>query len=320
MDDANFELIREKAASDTKSRNRVCAIGCTGIFVLFLILALIFIPKSHSKFFTLFIMIPPMMFAMCIFLVVVFLAHPAKNSLGQYHVAYKSYMIYKSLASVFPNLRYYPTQGMPAETVRTIMTTGDRYHSNDFVTATYKDINFMQADVHTEERCESQDSDGHTTVTYSTIFKGRFLVFDFKRDFSFRLQLIGKRFQGAHLAYSFDNKTKFKKIETESTEFNKQFRIYAQDGLEAFYILDPSFIEKIQEIGELYRNNILFAFIDKKLFVAINDGNDSFEAPHPAKLIDKNAEKARVSKDIETIIQCVDKLSLNRYVFEGKKK
>lgn len=327
MNKEEFELFRTRAAADCAKRKRICIIGCVIIFGIILIISLA-LTGSFSSFgtrranivFSLFLAIPFSMFFLLIYNAIVFFTHPAKQSLATYRAAYKSYMIYSSLTQVFTNLKYYPDQGMPAPVVRTVMTTADRYHSNDFITATYKDINFAQADVHTEEKRESTDSNGHRHTTYTTVFKGRFLIFDFKRDFSFRLQLVGKKFYGARLTQPLGNKTKFSKIKTESHEFNKQFTIYAQDGFEAFYILDPAFIEKIQEIGTFYKNDIMFAFIDKKLYVAVNDGNDSFEAPHPAKLTDETAERARVSSDIMTIVQFVEKLSLNRYMFEGKKK
>ena len=324
---AEFELLRKRAADESKKRKKICIIGSLIIFGLILTLVLfvnnkgrsVTITRGQTIAFSIFLSIPISMFFLLLYNGIVFFAHPARHSMATYRAAYKRYMIYSSLSEVFSNLKYYPDCGMPAPIVRNVMTTGDRYHSNDFMTATYKDINFTQADVHTEERHETRDSDGHTHTTYTTIFKGRFLIFDFKRDFSFRLQLIGKKFWGARLV-SGAGENKFKKIETESHEFNKQFKIYAQDGFEAFYILDPSFIEKIQAIGTYYKNSILFSFMDKKLVVAINDGNDSFEAPHPAKLTDLTAEKARIAQDIMTIVQFVDKLSLSRYMFEGKKK
>ena len=325
MDKAEFELLRAKAAEEVQKRKKICIIGSIIIVIIILIIMLLlngkissFGTRRFNIIFSILIALPFSMFFLVGFNLIVYLVHPARHSMAAYKAAYKSYMIYRSLSEVFENLKYYPDHGMPPAIVSTVMTTGDRYHSNDFMTATYKDINFTQADVHTEERHETRDSDGHTHTTYTTIFKGRFLIFDFKRDFSFRMQVIGKRFIGARL-HRFGNENKFKKIETESNEFNKQFKVYAQDGFEAFYILDPAFIEKIQAIGTYYDNRILFSFADKKLIVAVNDGNDSFEAPQPAKFTDEAAERQRISGDIMTIVQFVDKLSLNRYMFEGKK-
>lgn len=316
MEKYEFEAIRERAATLVKSRKRITLyvdLGVLGISILFAL------PMVMRYSFFFFIMaLPPAMFFIAIFTIMMQLFHPARYALKSYKMAYKSYFIKRSLEKTFTNLKYQHELGLPRPIVQTVMTGGDRYQSNDFVMATYKDINFVQADVHTERENRHRDSHGHTSTSYTTIFRGRFLVFEFKRDFNFRLELFGKKFPGARLTDGASGK-KYKKFETESVKFNRRFNIYAQDGFEAFYILDPSFMEKIQKIGDAYGDNILFAFIDKQLYVAVNDDNDSFEPPRPDVAFDEKAELQRVEKDIKTIVQFVDGLSLNRYMFGGKK-
>lgn len=316
MDKAEFESIRLEAAGMAKRRRRIIIYVDLGILIASILFA---VPLAmRMGFFFFFAAIPPAMFFIVLFSIIVYFFHPAKNAMLKYKKAYKGYFVHKSLLRVFDNLEYDHNLGLPRAFVQTIMTGGDRYSSNDLVMATYNDINFVQADVHTEREHRSTDSNGHTTTHYTTIFRGRFLVFEFRRDFNFRLMVAGKSFPGARLTYGEDRR-KYKRIETESIGFNRRFNIYAQDGFEAFYILDPAFIEKIEAIGETYKDNILFAFIDKKLYVAVNDNNDSFEPPHPDKLTDEKAELKRVEGDIKTIVQFVDKLALNRYMFGGKK-
>ncbi len=323
MEKKEFEKIRREAAEQSKKRTRILV--CGSIIILVLAILVSAIASANRPRFGRFTTVLPFMFTfmfavffILLFFVLVTLFHPARKALLKYQVAYKKYFVQRSLAKIFTNLAYQPEAGLPRAIVQTVMTGGDRYHSNDYVTGIYKKIRFTGADVHTEREHRHTDSDGHTTTTYSTIFKGRFLIFDFNRDFSFRLQLAGKSFVGDRLPKFVGEKKKFERMTTESIEFNKHFNIYAQDGLEMFYILDPSFIEKLQSICETYRNRILFSFIDKKLIVAINDNGDSFEPPRPDKLIDEETEIKRVNGDIDEIIQIVDKLMLNRYAFERK--
>ena len=321
MDKSEFEKIRLEAVEQLKKRNRILLFSSLGILAAFSLFGvIIFAGAGHrTRFFGAFPIIFSISFSLffiMLLFVLLYFFHPSRKAMTAYRDAYKTYFVQQSLAGVFDNLQYDRNSGLPRDVVQNIMTGGDRYHSNDLITAKYKDINFTQADVHTEREHRSTDSNGHTTTTYTTIFKGRFLIFDFNRDFKFRLQLVGKNFAGARLVRT--DKTKFEKIETESIEFSKHFTIYAQDGFEAFYILDPAFIEKLQAIGEYYDDRILFGFINKRLYVAVGDNNDSFEPPHPNKLIDEEAEIKRVKSDIATIVQFVDKLKLNRYMFGGK--
>lgn len=232
-----------------------------------------------------------------------------------YHQAYKKYFVERNLQSIFTNLTYSHEAGLsPVVLQRTgMINTGDRYSSNDFATGEYKDVSFTQADVHIET--EHTDSDGDTH--YVTIFRGRFMVFEFPKKFNFRLGLIGKKFQ-AYRKPSTNKATgrKVTKISTESNEFNSMFRIYGEDGFEAFYILDPAFMVKLMDINTRHKGKIIFCFIDNQLIIGISDGKDSFEPPRPFKQIDEATENAKVSSEIKTITDFVDQLSLSRKLFK----
>jgi hypothetical protein len=189
-----------------------------------------------------------------------------------------------------------------------MINTGDVYSSNDLTIAEYKKVGLAQADVHIQN--ETTDSEGHTH--YVTIFKGRFMIFEFPKQFNFKLELVGKKFR-AYSVPKRDSGTgrKMVKINTESDEFNHTFKIFGQDGFEAFYLLDPAMIVKIQAIAEHYNGRILFGFLDNKMLVAIDDGKDSFEPPRwPSKPIDEKTEMKKVSDEIKVITDFVDVLSL----------
>ena len=60
----------------------------------------------------------------------------------------------------------------------------DRFYSEDYVKATYNGIPFEMSDFDLRERHVHRNSNGSTTVTYETYAKGRFMIFDFKREFN----------------------------------------------------------------------------------------------------------------------------------------
>ena len=318
MEKAEFEAIRKHAVEACNSRTKISVIGCIIIATLIVQFVFIFSRTGFVPITCFFAIILTLFFELA-FYVLVNIFHPARTALTQYKAAYKVYIVHRSLASIFTNLLYYPDSGIPRTIVQAVMTGGDRYRSNDYITASYKGIRLTGADVHTEREHRSTDSHGHTTTTYTTIFKGKFFVFDFNRDFAERLQVIGKNFPGARLTYDRNNKNKYRKIETESVEFNKSFQVYGQSGQETFYILDPSFMEKLQAINLAYQGRVLFSFIDNKLIVAVHDNRDAFEPTDPRKFTDEQAEFNRINKDILSILQFVDVLMLDRYAFKGKK-
>lgn len=234
----------------------------------------------------------------------------------RYCRAYKAYFVEQNLQKTFTDLSYNHELGLNSSLLALtgMVNTGDRYSSNDFTSGKYKDVAFSQADVHIET--EYTDSDGDTH--YTTIFRGRFMIFEFPKQFNFKLAVIGKRFR----AYRKPGKNattgqSAEKISTESNEFNQMFRIYGQDGFEAYYILDPSFMIKLMNIATAHKNKVLFAFYENRLVVGLDDGKDSFEPPSPLKQINETKESTKISTDIKTFTDFVDQLSLDRKLFSN---
>lgn len=232
-----------------------------------------------------------------------------RKEASAYRKAYKGYFVEQNFQKIFTGLSYSHQAGLdPAVLDATEMiTTGDLYNSNDLTVAKYQKVGFAQADAHIQR--ENVDQDGN--VTYYTIFKGRVMIFEFPKKFNFKLELIGKKFH-AYRVPSKDYATgrKMVKIDTESNEFNHTFKIFAQDGFETFYLLDPARIAKIQAIADRYNRKILFGFLENKMLVAIDDGKDSFEPPRAFKSIDEKAELKKVATEIKVITDFVDELSL----------
>lgn len=311
------ELERIRISYYQKKKKGLTISAAIIIISLILVVPIIVQVKNTHYTFPLFalpILMTSLIFSIAISLIITALI--TKNEATAYRKAYKAYFVSTSLAQTFTNLKYNHDSGLDAKFLSAtgMINLGDRYHSDDLVVANYKNVNFIQADAHIEEEYEDSDGDKH----YSTIFRGRFMFFEFPKKFDFRLEVIGCCFSAYHIPGS--NAKSFKKIEkieTESTEFNKRFTVYAEDGLEAFYILDPAYIEKIQAIGEKYNYEIILGFIDNKLLVGINNGKDSFEPPSCSSPIDEKAELAKVSEDIKIITELVDQLKLSKKLFQN---
>ena len=224
----------------------------------------------------------------------------------EFKKAYKAHFVSEALSKTITDYTYQHDSGISSTYLQSCMIhTGDRYNTNDYVTGMYKDAKFAQADVTIQE--EHTDSDGDRT--YVTIFRGRFVVFEFKKKFDFKLSVIGKNFRAYRLPKEKDRK--FKKIKIESNEFHKNFQLYGQDGFEAFYLLDPAMIERITALGAKYNNKVILNFVDNRLIVGINDNKDSFEPSGSIKNpIDEHAEFEKVYNDIKVVTDLVDNLKI----------
>ena len=217
-----------------------------------------------------------------------------------YKHAYKGYFIAQQLAETFTDLNYHHEQGLDKNILAKtdLIYTGSDYSSNDLVIGKYKNVDFTQADVKIIDYYTDSDGDRHSRI----VFLGRYMIFKFPKKFKSKM-IISFNGYGEGL---------FDRITTESTEFNKRFLVYAEDKLEALYILTPDFMEKLEKLGQQYDNKISFYFADDKLYIGINDGNNVFEPPNPATPIDEAKEKAKVIQDMKAITNIVDDLKLNR--------
>lgn len=249
-----------------------------------------------------------------IFFGIIFSKLITSKDVKKYKKIYKKNITLEAFKNVFEDVNYSPETGLPESVIygTKMMTTGNRYGSNDLISAKYKGINFKCADVHIEE--ESTDSDGNTY--YTTIFKGQWFIFDFNKDFKANIQICEKSFVGAKRGGLFSNEV-YKRIKMEDIEFNKRFKIYAENELDAFYVLTPNTMEKIKELSDELHGNLLFCFINNKMHIGLHNKKDLFE-PNVYKKLNIEKEKQKVLSDINIITKFVDVLDLNNDLFKRR--
>lgn len=238
---------------------------------------------------------------------------------GEYRKQFKNKFVLKSLEKKFTDLVYEPNRGIPRSTIAAtqMMRMGDRYHSEDYISAKYKDIEFEQSDVHIEEEYQTTDSDGHTTTHYVTIFRGRWMIFDFNKEFKANVQISQKGFLNSKVNTFWGKKENlFKKVSMESEAFNKKFNVYAQNEHDAFYIITPSLMERIERLAQRNKGKLLFCFINNKLHIGIHDNKNSFEPGSIFKQIDEQETLNKISEEIELITQFVEELNLDNDLFK----
>ena len=111
-------------------------------------------------------------------------------------------------------------------------------------------------------------------------------------------------------------KNRLKKVSMESESFNSKFNVYTQNEHDAFYIITPSLMTRIEKLDDMTKGKILLCFIDNRLHIGIYDNKDSFEPPSVFKEINEQETMERISGDIEMITQFVDELNLDNELFK----
>ena len=233
----------------------------------------------------------------------------------EFKTKYKEMFVQSNLEGVFDNLNYQPNIGISRDIIKNTQTMqmGNRYHSNDYIEADYNGVHFIQSDVCIQEETQDSENRSHT----ETYFRGRWMIFDFNKEFKANVQVVQNGFKHSKRKRFFGKEEeKYKKVEMEDVTFNKEFKIFAQNEHDAFYILTPQMMERIRNIANNIEGYLILCFIDNTLHVGIHTNRDSFE-PSMMKEIDPEVEKQKIINDINLITTFVNDLSLDTKLFKA---
>lgn len=209
----------------------------------------------------------------------------------------------------FSKVVYQPDKGFDQKFIEKtgMYSSGNRYYTDDLLSANYKDVGFMQADVLLQQVTNT----GKTTTT-TTIFHGRWFICDFIKDFEGYHQIRSNGFFKNTKPFAwFGDKTK--KFEFEGNAFNQKFTAYTTDQQEAFYLINPGYMERLEKFVDYINCEVVFGFIENKLHVAIFNNKDAFELK--GKNINEEFVK-NIEDDIKLIKLIIDELDLELDIFK----
>jgi len=180
---------------------------------------------------------------------------------------FKEKVIRKMIANVDERLDYYPLQSV------------DRF-----------DLHFSQIFSHRVSIYEIEDlikgTINKTKIKFFEIpsMKLVFFVIDFNKNFKhntivvpFRNKnIVNKVFKGFLLRPYSD----IKLANMDHPEFEKRFKVYGEDNIEAHYLLTPSLMERIIKLRQKFNNDICLSFRYSRMYIAISNDFNLFEAPH----------------------------------------
>ena len=194
---------------------------------------------------------------------------------------FKDVVLRKVLAFVAPEMDYDREKYIPLKQFkRSGIYTGsvDRYRGEDYFFGKYEGVDLVFSEVHAEEKHTTTDSKGNRESHYDTIFKGVFFIADFNKDFRTSTYVIPGR-AGILGRLLGAGAGRGKVITLESPEFARMFTVYAQDAIEARYILTPNIMERMIAIQRRFPGKVAFAFHDSSVYIAIPSKTDFFEIP-----------------------------------------
>ncbi|HEY8389354.1 MAG TPA: DUF3137 domain-containing protein [Clostridia bacterium] len=218
--------------------------------------------------------------------------------------SFKLTIVKDCLNKVFSDVNYEPDRCFDKETIKKtfLVCIGNIYKGNDFISAVYKDVRFSQCDLDIQEIDASENS------TYIQYFLGKWIILDFDKKIDTYIQIRENEFGGVRRPL-IKTPAKAQKIMTESVEFNKHFSVFADDAHNAFYILTPRFMEALLKLRYLVDGQIMLAFCEGKLHIALHNQENAFEPSINQMMLP--AYEQKIMAEILIITQIIDELIIN---------
>ena len=156
-----------------------------------------------------------------------------------------------------------------------------------------------KTDIYFSEILARKETKNGKNTSIDTIFEGILFTADFNKHFK------GKTIVTEHGFFDFFAR---KTIELENPDFKKLFVVYADDPIEARYILTPTLMEKILYLNKKWNGGLRLSFIDSQLTIAIPMNHNFFEISVWSKVDVKNQwiEDWTIVSDLIKIVSDLD--------------
>ena len=230
-----------------------------------------------------------------------------------------------------PSLNYYPNRAIAKQEYRLSMLfhnapDPDRYRGEDYIEGVIDKTDIRLSELHTQYREVYYDGKGNRQERWVTIFRGLFISADFHKHFhGITLVLpdteqswlggLGQWLQS--ISAKLGNQPG-ELVKMEDPEFERLFKVFSTDQVEARYILTPNMIRRIVEFRNRTQSQVRVSFIASRVFVAIPTSHNHFEPPSllaPAdKLLDP-ATLAQYFEELKFALAVVDELNLNTRIW-----
>ena len=179
------------------------------------------------------------------------------------------------------------------------------FKGDDFIEGRHNKVYFRMSDIDYYVLRGSGKS-----VYIKHLFLGIVFIAKFYKFFNYRVYIIKKnKDTGFTTNYG-------KKIGVDNVEFNEKYDVYADDEINAFYILSHSFMENFLNLTKRMKCEINAVFYQDNLYLYINNGQDNFEANLGIPLTLIPVVYGTHKKMIVEVLKIIDDLNLNSKVFK----
>jgi len=189
-----------------------------------------------------------------------------------------------------------------------IIPNYNKENSEDFIKGKYKEVDIKLF----ETKLELETNTGKH-YSCKTVFKGIVIFMSIHKNFNGKTIIINDK---GRLKNWLKNKfSKLDNVKLEDPKFEKLFEVFADDQIEARYLLTTSFMERLLQLQESFKGQkIESSFYDNNLLMMIPIKKNLFEPGsifEPEDFID---DSKSLLKEMNIIFQIIDILKLNQNI------
>jgi hypothetical protein len=239
------------------------------------------------------------------------------NGIKKYKRTFKDLVITPLIKAIDPQLSYAKEACISRDKYmasKIFLTHPDIYRGEDYIWGMVDKTMIEFSELHTQYK--THDSKGRTQ--YHTIFKGLFLIADFNKDFKGRTVVMpdyGEKTFG-FIAKFFQkmNLMRDQLVYMEDPVFEKEFKVYSSDQIEARYILSPDMLSRIVQLKRNLGRNIHISFVSSKIFIAVSSTKDLFDPKMRQSVLNPYMIKEFYDQ-IFGCIKIIDDMNLNTRIW-----
>jgi hypothetical protein len=247
-----------------------------------------------------------------------FLRNKRKKHLQNYIEEYKQNIIKKIVKMLEPSLKFNPKAHISEEEFNRSILFSEKAAKTEGEDLVYgkigeTQINFSELSCYykTFQRGET----GRKEEILNHLFKGIIFVADFNKNFKTKTLVLPDGLEKliGQAARSLQSIVK-SLVQLENPEFEKYFRVYAQDAIESRYLLSPAFMERISNFRKKTGLKFSFSFANSNIYNAIPLKKNMFEPP----IYKSNYDYAIIRDTIDfmqIMISIVEELNLNTRIW-----
>ncbi len=194
----------------------------------------------------------------------------------------------------------------------------DEITGEDLFKGTFGLTDFMFSELKLVQEQDVTDSDGGSSKSRVTMFKGILFIADFHKDFEGITILNSNVGRGGFLGRLMGRliSTSYKapvKIKLESEAFNQQFQTRTTDEIKARYILSSSMMERLLAFKKRHKGSISVSFVDSFMCISMWSNKNYFESKLSQPVTGKHLET--IYEDMKFFFGWIEEFDLNTRIW-----